>query len=331
MIYIENSSTDAAFHFSTEDFLMRHFGSEPVLMVWQADRCVMLGANQVAHTEVDMEFAGRENIKIVRRGSGGGAIFTDMGTLLYSFIQPYRELENARQAVGETVAAALKGMGVPAALEGRNDILAGGKKISGIAQQVRHGRVCTHGSLLYDTDLDMLAGALRADGDKIQSKAIRSVRSRVGNISEYMGGLSVGDFREGLLERLFCGFLEHEYRLTERDLGEIEGIYNEKYNNPAWTFGKSPAFTFKNGRRFPGGRVDIYLDTKNGIVSSCAICGDFLATEPVYALEAKLENILFDYRAFYAALEGVSLGPYLGDISKEQFLSCIFGKEADGL
>ncbi|MCL2588614.1 MAG: lipoate--protein ligase family protein, partial [Oscillospiraceae bacterium] len=156
MRYIKPPGKDAAFHFSVETYLMEQFPSdEPIFMIWQADNTAMLGSYQVAQAEVDLSYAKELNIQIVRRQSGGGTIFTDMGTLLYTLILPQLAEQSPREIVREAFAApmirALNKLGIPAELIGRNDILVDGKKVCGIAQHVRRGKVCTHGSLLYDT------------------------------------------------------------------------------------------------------------------------------------------------------------------------------------
>lgn len=330
MLYIETTSTNAAFHFSVEEFFMQNYRSEPLIMIWQADKCVMLGAHQVGFAEVNMDYAEQMGIQIVRRSSGGGAIFTDMGTLLYTMIQPYQKgqvQQIAKETIVTSVLNALKKMGVPAGFEGRNDILVNGKKISGIAQYMRNGMLCTHGSLLYDTNLDLLVNALNVDDEKIRSKAIRSVRSRVTNIKEYLN-ISTQDFLKNLQQNIITEHKAQRYPLTEKELTEINQIRCEKYENPSWTFGKTPKFSFSNSRRFPEGKVEVYIDATNGIVTSCAIRGDFLGTVPMRTLEEKLENIMFEFQAFSNALNEVVLQPYLGDLTKEQLLSCIFEQEA---
>ena len=330
MHYIETESKDAAFHFSVEEYMMKTFPfDEPVMMIWQADKCVMLGNYQVAEAEIDMNYARQAGIQIVRRSSGGGTIFTDLGTFLYTVIQPYEEGQEPGQIAQNTVAAplvyALNKIGVPAQAEGRNDILAEGKKISGMAQYVRHGRICSHGSLLYDTDLEMLVRTLRADEEKIRSKALRSIRSRVTNIKEHMNTpCSTQEFGEMLKQKLFEAGQVREYSLTGHDLSEIEQIYQSRYNNPSWTFGKAPEFSFHNSKRFVGGKVEVYLNIIKGTVAACSIRGDFLGTVPIGGLEEQLTNKALQYEVFNDALDGISLQLYLGNITKGELLSCIF-------
>ena len=330
MLYIEPESTDAAFHFSVEEYIVRDYPwNTPVMMIWQADKCAMLGSNQIAEAEIDMSRAAREGIKIVRRSSGGGTIFTDMGTLLYTVILPDAKerypLDLAREKVAGPVVEALNKMGVPAKAEGRNDILVNGKKVSGMAQYVRHGRICTHGSLLYDADLDLLSRVLRVDDEKISSKALRSIRSRVTNIKEYIGRpCSTGEFRELLKQNLFCGLDIKEHKLSDRDHQQIGQIFREKYGNPSWTFEQSPKFSFHNSKRFAGGKVEVFLDVVKGTIASCSIRGDFLGVVPIQGIEQAIVGLPFRFDAIAGALDRVPMQPYLGNITKEELLSCIF-------
>jgi len=330
MIYIETESKDAAFHFSVEEYIVRHYPwGEPVMMIWRTDKCAMIGGNQIVEAEIDVGFARRQGIQIVRRSSGGGTIYTDPGALLYTVIQPLQAecdpQEIARVHVAGPVVAALNKMGVSAKIEGRNDILVDQKKVSGFAQYARRGRLCTHGSLLYDTDLEMLADVLRADEEKIRSKALRSIRSRVTNIIGYMETpCSITEFLGLLKKHLLSDTDVIRYMLTEHDLAEIDDIYHKQYGDPDWTFKRSPKFSYSNSKRFPGGKVEVNADVVKGVVNSCFINGDFLGVSPIRELEMLFENKLFQYHAFADVLSKVPLQPYLGSITQEEFLSCFF-------
>ena len=327
--YVETQSKDAAFHFSLEEYIVQHFPfSEPVLMIWQADKCVMLGNYQVAGAEIDLSCAKKEGIQIVRRSSGGGTIFTDLGTFLYTLITPCAQelsVQQARNLIVDMVVRALSEMGVPAKFEGRNDITVGGKKISGLAQYVKHGRICSHGSLLYDADLDMLTRVLRVDEEKIRSKAIRSVRSRVTNIKEHISPpLPAGVFLEQFKRNIFECLNVQPYTLTENDLAQVDEIYRSKYGNPCWTLVHSPEFAFHSNKRFAGGKVEVFLNITGGKVTSCSIRGDFLGTVPIRRLEQLFEGRTFERGEFESVLAGRSLQPYLGSITTNELISCIF-------
>ena len=330
MIYIETESKDAAFHFSVEEYIVRHYPwGEPVMMIWRTDKCAMIGGNQIVEAEIDVGFSRRHGIQIVRRLSGGGTIYTDPGALLYTVIQPQQaecdSQEIARVHVAGPVVAALNKMGVPAKIEGRNDILVDRKKVSGFAQYARCGRLCTHGSLLYDTDLEMLARVLRADEEKIHSKALRSIRSRVTNIIDYMElPCSLAEFLELFKKHLLSDTEVVSYVPTDHDLAEINDIYRKQYGDPDWTFKRSPKFSFSNSKRFPGGKVEVNADVVSGVVNSCSIHGDFLGVSPIEDLEALFENELFRYQAFADVLRKAPLRPYMGSITQEELLSCFF-------
>jgi len=237
MILIKSNSKEAAFYFSVEELFTRSLRKkEPVLMIWQTEKTVMLGNNQVVEAEVDTEFALASSVKIVRRSSGGGAIFTDPGTVLYTMIQPLdKDVKTIREEVAETIISSLKKIGVPAKREGRNDILVEGKKVSGFAQYTSGDHVCTHGSLLYDTDLDTLTNVLIANENKLHPKGIRSIRSRVTNIKPYIKeDQTVEDFMTILKSDLINGTDHIVYELNAEEKKIINRFYTEKYANKEW-------------------------------------------------------------------------------------------------
>lgn len=329
MVYVEIDSKDAAIHFSAEDYLMKNFaGNKPIMMIWQTDKCAMVGNYQVVEAEVNMAFANKENVQIVRRPSGGGTIYTDSGTILFTMILPFADGEYAqtvRDKVAGVVIDVLNEAGIPAKLEGRNDILLGGKKITGLAQHAKNNRLCTHGSLLYDADLEALVETLSVDEEKIRSKAIKSVRSRVTNIKEFTGlKLSTAEFLALLKKGLFKSQDAEEYTLSGHELDAIKKIHAEKYGSTLWTFEKSPPFSFSSSMRFPAGKVEIFMDIAEGIVKTCAIRGDFLGIVPISGLENLLTDNAFNRAAMESVLSGADISPYLGGITQEELLSCMF-------
>jgi len=334
MIYIEPHGTNAALHFATEEYIMLSDNFiQPVFMIWQADNCTMLGVNQISEAEVNMPKAEARGVQIVRRQSGGGTIYTDMGSLLYTFILPYNNelspIEILRKSVAAPVITALHKLGIPAELIGRNDILVEGKKISGLAQYAKNGKILTHGSLLYNTNLDTLTELITANPEKFESKALSSVRSRVGNISDYIAPNHNGDkpttaefwslFKQALLQDNFA-----EYILSNSDTTAIESLCADKYANNSWTFGRTPDFTYKNRRHCGGGFLEVFFNVQNGNISTCSIHGDFLGILPISELEVKLKNQPFNPTAISAAINKAPLTAYLGSITIEEFLACIF-------
>ena len=237
MILVESKNLNAAYHFAVEELFTRYLRlKEPVLMLWQTKKTVMLGSNQVVEAEIDTEFALGSAINIVRRSSGGGAIYTDTGTILYTVIRQLKgDAGQMREKTAAAIVSALQKLGVPAVREGRNDILAEGKKISGFAQYTSGDHVCTHGSLLYDTDLETLTDVLIANEKKLRPKGIASIRSRVTNIKPYIKEkYSVEEFKLIMRNMLISETNHTLYEFTSDDKKKIDRIYNKKYANPEW-------------------------------------------------------------------------------------------------
>ena len=327
-MYFEHELKKAAFHFAAEEYIMRDIKPiEPVYMLWQTDDTVMIGANQIADLEIDKEYALSHGIDIVRRSSGGGAIFTDKGTLLYTIILPYNSGMDPKEVATEyftkPVTSVLAKLGVVAMPEGRNDILIEGKKISGVAQYVQDGYLCTHGSLLFNADIDKLSRVLSVDQEKISSKALRSVSSRVTNISYYSITKDISVLTNGLIESFGSG----RKMFDENDIVKINKIKQDQYESRDWTFGHNPPFTFRNAHRFPEGRVEICLVVNNGVIEDCRIFGDFLALRPIFEIEDILLGTLYDGDSLSAVISDLKLTDYLDAVSKRELLCLMLGEE----
>lgn len=232
MIFIESNSKDAAYNFSIEEHFTRNVKlNRTVFMIWHVDKCIMLGNNQMAEAEVNLSFTNERGIPIIRRQSGGGAIYVDEGTVLFTVINPM--FDNAQSHMEDAAAhllIAFSDMGVSVYREGKNDILLDGKKIVGMAQFSAGSNICTHASLLFDTDLDTLTKILIPHDDKLIPKGIRSIRSRVANIKPYMKTpISTEEFRVELKDKISHGGNCTHYELTPDDLSQIERIYKARY------------------------------------------------------------------------------------------------------
>jgi len=350
MLYLKSSKLDAAYHFATEEFLLRHFDlTQPIVLLWQTVPTIMLGQYQIADAETNCDRTTATAIRIVRRPSGGGAIYTDGGTLLLSLLLPEKRCPSgsvvqfpqkaAQNEFADLLTTALRRLDIPAMLQGRNDILLDGKKISGMAQHVYRGRSCTHGSLLFDADLESLSSLLRVDEGKFRSKAVKSIRSRVTNIKEYaqdcnlpIAHMDTAEFVHTLTQTLIKEGGAQRLRLSSDDEAAIQRIYQEKYGNPDWVRKKTPPFSQHTRRRFDAGLLDVYLDIAKGLVTACAIHGDFLGSAPISRLEQLLIGLPYNRQEFGQALTKLAtkgtrdeaLRPYLGGISAEEFLSCVF-------
>lgn len=330
MIFIQPKSKDAAMHFSSEEYCMTSFGqTEDIFMLWQTDNCAMLGSNQIAQDEIDLNLAKQHGVQIVRRSSGGGTIYTDQGTLLCTLITPFTPEDDAKEIgrtrLAEPIIAALQKMGIHAEIKGRNDMLLDGKKISGLAQRLGKNYLCSHCSLLFDADLSILEKILTVDESKIKNKGIASVRSRVTNIREHLQDkYTTQEFKTLFIQNLQEIMPMKGYEFSQEDFAEIEKIRAEKYANPLWTYRTNTNFTHHNEKRLPMGKIEAYLEIHNGIIASCSIRGDFLSIKPIEELESLLANKTFDKHILLDCLGNIDLIPYLGGITAEEFVSVLF-------
>jgi len=327
MILFYNDSNKAAFWFAAEEYIMRELKpDEPVLMLWSTEDTVMAGANQVIEAECDVDYTQTEGIEVTRRSSGGGAIFTDEGTLQVSVILPKGELGPktvARKWIVDPVVAALAGCGVSAYAKGRNDILIDGKKVSGIAQYIKGGYICTHCSLLLQTDLKKLARSLTTDRAKFTTKAVPSEGSSVANIIEYIPGKDIQSFFSALAESYGREEEIQNRAFDDDEIDQIETIMWDKYLDPGWLFGREPAFTFTNKKTFPGGTVEVFLDVKGGVINEARITGDFLSLLPISELEQKLVGTEHRTDSLSEVLDAVNLKLYLGKIKAADLLEVL--------
>ncbi|MCR4906114.1 MAG: lipoate--protein ligase [Clostridiales bacterium] len=280
-------STDPYCNLASEEVLLDTEDGE-IFMLWQNGRSVILGRNQNAYAEVNLPFVEEHGIPVVRRLTGGGAVFHDLGNLNFTFIVPRErcpELDFARFT--HPIAEVLRSLGVPAELSGRNDLVADGRKISGNAQCVWRDRVMHHGTLLVAADLSFMDGALRADADKLKSKGIKSVRSRVGNLSEFLPGLDAGELARRLEDRFLGGGAERAAFTGEQRAG-IEKLAREKYRTWEWNFGASGTFGQNVKRRFPYGSVELSFEAEHGVLVGVRLMGDFFGVRPAEELESAL-------------------------------------------
>jgi lipoate---protein ligase len=329
MLFIDNENiTDPRVNLAIEEFALKHLDiNETYLLFYINEPSIIIGKNQNTVEEINADYVREEGIHVVRRLSGGGAVYHDLGNLNFSFItkddgnsfHDFKKFTNP-------VVKALKKLGVHAELSGRNDILADGKKISGNAQFSTKGRMFSHGTLLFDSEIENVVSALNVRMDKIESKGIKSIRSRVTNIREHLDhDMTMEEFKETLLVYLFEDFdAIPKYELTESDWEEIRKISRGRYANWDWNYGKSPKFNVELSNRFAAGSVDIRLHIVKGIIQESKIFGDFFGVGDVSDIENKLNGVRYDREAIENALEAIDLTHYFGNVSRQEFLDLLY-------
>ncbi|MDR3230703.1 MAG: lipoate--protein ligase [Synergistaceae bacterium] len=278
MYVVENGNTKPQYNLALEEHLclraMRD-GSQ-FFMLWQNEPSIIVGRFQNTFEEINAAFVEERGIHVVRRNSGGGAVYHDLGNINYSFVLPDSEGDFDFALFTGPIIRALATLGVRAELSGRNDLAIDGKKVSGGAQYRRGGIILHHGTLLYDSDLEVLSRALRVSEDKFQSKAVKSVRSRVGNIvSSLPARLPVAEFRERL-RRGIEGLTP--MAPDEAALSEVEALRRDKYSSWDWNYGASPEFTERKKLRFPWGGVEAFLTVEEGVIRGCSFRGDYFGS-----------------------------------------------------
>ena len=328
MQYFETHSTDPAYNLAFEEYILTHFRKGNILILWQNDNAVIIGRNQNTAEEINQQFVDDHGIRVIRRNTGGGAVYHDLGNLNYSFIADADSIDQAAtQLFLAPVVNALRGLGMDANFSGRNDILVSDRKISGTAQQLSKGRLLLHGTLLFDSNPAMISGALNPDPTKFQSKSVKSVRSRVGNIRQFlMQDMDLSSFWQYLKAQL-TGNGAVLPTLSDADLSEIQKLKQEKYDTWDWNYGKSPKFEIQNKTRWPGGLLDVRMTVSGGKISSLRIYGDFLALESITPLEEALTGCAFQKDALMQALEFVCLNRYIGTITKDELIQTVIGDD----
>lgn len=330
MIFVDNKGiTDPRINLAIEEYLLKNMDVEQdsILLFYINQPSIIIGKNQNTIEEINTDYVEDNDIIVVRRLSGGGAVYHDLGNLNFSFItkDDGNSFSNYKKFT-QPVVDALAKMGVNAELSGRNDILAEGRKVSGNAQFAIKGRMYSHGTLMFDTEIDAVVGALKVKKDKIESKGIKSVRSRVANISEFLKEpMTVEEFRKAILVSVFAGEenIQH-YELTERDWDNINALSKERYQTWEWNYGKSPRFNIQKTHRFPSGGIDIRLEVNKGIIEEATIFGDFFGVGDVGEVVEKLMGVQYSRTAIAEALKGIDIPKYFGGITKEDFLQLIY-------
>ncbi len=336
MIYIQNDSNNPFFNHALELYVMREM-EEDAFILWRNKPSILIGRNQNTLSEINMTYADENQIDVVRRVSGGGTVFCDLGNINFSFITRKGRVSNLDkegqkdcdltcsgfEKFAMPVVSALKALNIEAEFSGRNDILVAGSKVSGNAQYHEGNKLLHHGTLLYDGDLTLLAGALKSKPLKFKDKSVKSVASRVTNIAVHMTEkMDVMAFRAYLRDFIMREHgIEKVYQLTKKDLAEIEKIQKEKFESYDWNFGKSPSYTFDNAVKFPAGLLEYQAKIKGGLIQSLQIHGDFFGELPMENLCQHLVGTPYEINAIREKLEQVDIHAYAQNLKAEELIS----------
>lgn len=316
-----NLSTDPVFNMALEEYLLVQMDLD-IIMLWRNAKSIIIGNNQNAMEEMDIDYVKENHIPVLRRQSGGGAVFHDLGNINFTIIHTMGKDDFSNyEKFTAPVCDFLNTLDVEAKLEGRNDLVIEGMKFSGNAQAVKGQRIMHHGTILYNADFGDLAKSLRPRGSKITSKGIKSIRSRVTNVSSHMGNpMTVKTFFHRLTE-YFRERTEGEYQLNQADITAVNQLVEEKYGKWEWNFGASPFYTYEKEIRLSIGSIDLRLHVENGIIHHSYIYGDFFGILDKCELEQKLIGLPHEKEKIRIALEGFDIDSYIRGITLDSFLS----------
>ena len=335
MYWYAMKSHDIRHNLATEQYLMNNKKfDEPLVLFYYEGPCIIVGRNQNTLEEINQKYVEEHNITVTRRLSGGGAVYQDLGNLCFSFVvdSDSEEFGDFKSFV-QPVVDALHAMGATTAeVSGRNDILVDGKKFSGNAMYSHSGKTFSHGTLMLDVDQDVIAHALNVPEDKMKSKGIKSVRSRVTNLKPYLApeyqNLTVPEFRDILLKELFQvkdlkAIADKEVTINDDEKVAIDKIYNDYYNNWDWVYGNSPEFTVKKRQHFTAGTIDARLLVEGGKIKNLKFYGDFFGPADATELADKLTGVRYDREHVGAILDSVDTQQYFNGIPTAEVLDLL--------
>ncbi len=326
MLCIIRHETDPYFNLAAEEYVLKNFERD-TFMLWRNEPSIIVGKHQNTLAEINADYVKENKIKVVRRLSGGGAVFHDLGNLNFTFIASgeNHQLVDFRKFT-QPILEVLQKLNIEAKFEGRNDLTIEGRKFSGNAEHVYKNRVLHHGTLLFSAIMADLSSALKVDPDKFQDKAVKSVRSRVTNISEHLKEpLTVLEFRELILKHVMESTPGAElYSFTESDIAAISKLRDEKYISWEWNFGYSPKYNFRKAVKTNGGKLEVTLEVNNGIIEKARFYGDYFNKADPAEIESALSGTAHNEEAIREKLSGFNIPEYFLNVSSEELITSLF-------
>lgn len=324
MLIIDSPSHDAYFNIALEEYLLYKYPTEDIFLLYINAQSIIVGKFQNTLAEINLDYVKDKNIKVVRRMSGGGTVYHDLGNLNFSFhtLLGTNDFMDFSQFT-EPVIHLLNELNVPAKLEGRNDLLVDGKKFSGNAKLARNGKMIQHGTILFNSEMSVLGDALKVNPLKFVDKAVKSNRARVTNLIDFLPeDMITDDLKELLIEEM----LETNegaiiYQLSDEDINGVNQLIEEKYNTWDWNFGFSPKYNFKNAKKVPAGFIEVHLDVeRGGQIEKAKIFGDFFASKPIEEFEKLLIGKNHDINTLNKLFESIDLTEYFGKVTQEEII-----------
>ncbi len=329
MLCIDSPSLEPYFNQAVEEYFLKNF-DDNIFMLWRNNNAIIVGKHQNTLAEINVDHVKERGIKVVRRLTGGGAVFHDLGNINYTFIMSYGD-EGAKvdfKKYNQPIIDVLAGLGVKAHFSGRNDILIDDQKFSGNAEHIFHQkqRVLHHGTLLYASEIQDISDALNVNPLKFEGKARKSVRSRVTNISSHLKeDIGVDQFRQKVMNHITEMYPDAvPYQFTEEDKKAIQKLADEKYSTWEWNYGYSPKYGLKKGVKTDGGHVEVHLNVDKGVITELEIFGDFFVNRDLDEVKQALVGVEHREEAVLNRLKKIRSSEYFNNISEEELVEAFF-------
>ena len=326
MLCIFHQSTDPYFNIATDEYILKYL-EEDCFMLWRNDNAIIIGKYQNALAEINYEYVKENNIHVVRRLSGGGAVYHDLGNLNFSFTKNGKDMSLMDfEGYTRPIIEVLQELGVNAKFEGRNDIMIDGKKISGNAEHIYRNKILHHGTLLFSSTMKNVSEALKTHPLKFQDKAIKSVPKRVTNIADHLPiPITIEEFTQKIMDHVVKTFPNcRYYEFTEEDIAKIEAIKNEKYGTEAWNFGLVADYNFQKAVKNAGGILEIHMEVQKGIIEKIKIFGDFFNLRDIEIIEESLIGCKHEEKAIRQALSPFNIEEYFHQMTMDDLINAMF-------